>query len=219
MFTLSDVAMIGLLVFLEGVLSIDNALVLAIIARGVKPEHQKKVLTYGLIGAIFFRMTMIYFANTLIHYTWIKFVGGAYLLWLAFQHFFLTDKKTNKQMIVRGFWATVIIVELTDIAFAVDSILAAVALTNKYWIIVTGGLIGTFFMRFAANQFIKLLAIFPNLEKTAYLLITIVGVKVVIEGFHFDGIDFHSSSSPWFWLQWAVIVFSVLYGFKKNQKE
>lgn len=218
-FSAHDFATIGVLVFLEGILSIDNALVLAIIARGVKPELQKKVLTYGLVGAVIFRMTAIFFANTLIHYTWIKFLGGAYLLWLAVQYFFFPEKENLKETVVRGFWATVLIVELTDIAFAVDSILAAVALTNNYWVIVTGGLIGTFLMRFAAKQFISLLAKFPNLERTAYMLITIVGVKVMLEGFHFEGVDFHSQDSPWFWGQWILMAAVILFGFKKNQKE
>ncbi len=219
MFSIHDVVTIGVLIFLEGVLSIDNALVLAVIARGVKPELQKKVLTYGLAGAVFFRMTAIFFAKTLIHFTWIKFVGGGYLLWLALKYFFLTDKNPEIETVSRGFWTTVLMVELTDMAFAVDSILAAVALSDKYWVIVTGGLIGTFLMRFAANQSIRLLHSFPNLEKTAYLLITVVGVKVVLEGCKIKGVDFHSYASPWFWGQWILMGLIIIYGFKKNQKE
>ncbi len=83
----------------------------------------------------------------------------------------------------------------------------------------TGGLIGTFLMRFAANQFIRLLHSFPNLEKTAYLLITVVGVKVVLEGCKIKGVDFHSYGSPWFWGQWILMGLIIIYGFKKNQKE
>lgn len=218
MISVGDFATIGVLVFLEGILSIDNALVLAIIARGVEPRLQKKVLTYGLFGAVAFRMIAILFASTLIHYRWIKFIGGAYLLWLAIQYFFMTDDEGGeKEVIKRGFWMTVLIVELTDIAFAVDSILAAVALSDQYWVVVTGGLIGTLLMRFAANQFIKLLNLFPNLENTAYLLITTVGGKVMLEGFQFEGVDFHSPSSPWFWGQWIVMAIIILFGFRKKQ--
>ena len=214
-FSAHDFATIGVLIFLEGILSLDNALVLAIIARGVKQELQKKVLLYGLIGAIVLRMTAIYFANTLIRFAWIKFVGGGYLLWLAIRYFFFNEGDKKITAVERSFWGTVLVVELTDLAFAADSILAAVALTNNYWVIVTGGLIGTFFMRFAANQFITLLNIFPRLEKTAYLLISIVGIKVILEGLHIDGMDFHSNLSPWFWGQWLLMLLAILYGFKK----
>lgn len=213
----SDFATIGVLIFLEGILSLDNALVLAIIARGVKPELQKKVLTYGLVGAVVFRMLAIFFASTLIQYRWIKFVGGAYLLWLAIQFFFFSEEKEDRERISRGFWSTVLVIELTDIAFAVDSILAAVALTNRYWVIVTGGLIGTFMMRFAANQFIRLLKVYPNLERTAYLLITIVGTKVMVEGLSLSGVDFHSSSNPWFWVQWLSMAFVIVFGFRRKK--
>ncbi len=217
MISFGDLATIGILVFLEGVLSIDNALVLAIIARGVHPRYQKKVLTYGLFGAVAFRMIAILFASTLIHYRWIKFIGGAYLLWLAIQYFFLSGQDSDEKKVVqRGFWITVLIVELTDIAFAVDSILAAVALSDRYWVVVTGGLIGTFLMRFAAKQFIVLLDRFPNLETTAYLLITAVGSKVIIEGFQFQGIDFHDPTNPWFWAQWIVMGIIVSLGFRKK---
>ena len=217
-FEWSDLATIGILVFLEGILSIDNALVLAIIARGVDAKDQKKVLTYGFFGAVLFRMTAILFASTLIHYRWIKFVGGAYLLWLAIQYFFLNqDEDGDRQVVKRGFWMTVVVVELTDIAFAVDSILAAVALTSKYWVVVTGGLIGTLFMRFAANQFIRLLEKFPNLENTAYLLITVVGAKVMLEGAEFAEVDFHSTSSPWFWGQWILMGIIISLGFRKSK--
>lgn len=213
----SDFATIGVLIFLEGILSLDNALVLAIIARGVKPELQKKVLTYGLVGAVVFRMLAIFFASTLIQYRWIKFVGGAYLLWLAIQFFFFSEDKEDRERVSRGFWATVLVIELTDIAFAVDSILAAVALTNRYWVIVTGGLIGTFMMRFAANQFIRLLKVYPNLERTAYLLITIVGTKVMVEGLSLSGVDFHSSSNPWFWAQWLSMAGVIAFGFRRKK--
>lgn len=219
MITAQDAATIGVLIFLEGLLSMDNALVLAVIARGVKPELQKKVLLYGLVGAVFFRMLAILFATWLIQYTWIKFAGGLYLLWLAFKYFFMTEKETHAEVVARGFWSTVLVVELTDIAFAVDSILAAIALSNKYWVVVTGGLIGTFLMRFAAQQFISLLYKFPKLESTAYILISIIGVKVIVEGLHLPGVDFHSYQSPWFWVQWTLIAVVLALGFRKNQSE
>ena len=117
---------------------------------------------------------------------------------------------------MRSFWMTVILVELTDIAFAMDSILAAVAMTNQYWIIVTGALIGTVMMRFAAIACIRLLEKFPKLEDTAYILITIIGLKVIIEGFRINGVDFQSSHSPWFWAQWLSMAASIGYGFKKK---
>jgi YkoY family integral membrane protein len=219
MMNTTDFFTIGVLIFLEGVLSIDNAIVLAVLARQVPEAQQKKVLTYGLVGAVVFRMIAIALASYLMHLHWMRFVGGGYLLYLSVQHFFFSASAESKiKSKARSFWGAVLMVELTDIAFAMDSILAAVALTQKYWVIVIGGLIGLVLMRFAAATFIKVLKRFPSFETSAYLLVALVGAKVVIEGFQFEGVDFHSVSSPWFIGFWTLLVAGVLYGFipKKN---
>lgn len=218
LFSLQSLAVVGILVLLEGLLSLDNALVLAIMAKGVKPELRQRALTYGLIGAIAFRMLAIGVASTLMQYRWIKFVGGAYLLWLVVKYFFLDDRaEDHVEPKVRGFWQTVLLIELTDIAFAIDSIMAAVAMTKHYALIVIGGVLGTIMMRFAANGMITLLDKFPRLENTAYLLIAIIGVKITLEGFQFPGVDFHSSHSPWFWGQWILMAICIAYGLKRKK--
>jgi YkoY family integral membrane protein len=217
LFSLHSLAIIGVLVFLEGLLSLDNALVLAIMARGVKPELRKKALTYGLIGAVAFRIAAIGIASSLIRYHWVKIIGGAYLMWLVMKYFFLDDHSADQiEAKSRGFWQTVILIELTDIAFAIDSILAAVAMTNQFWLIVIGGLIGTVMMRFAASGMIKLLEKFSRLEMTAYLLIAIIGIKIILEGIQIPGVDFHSTHSPWFWSQWTLMAICIAFGFKKT---
>ena len=88
------------------------------------------------------------------------------------------------------FWNTVIAIELTDMAFAVDSIVAAVAMVSgansgekctvhpKLWLVVVGGMLGVIAMRFAAAMFIKLLDKFPRFELSAYLLVLVIGVKL-----------------------------------------
>jgi YkoY family integral membrane protein len=214
-----DIALIGFLAFLEGILSIDNALVLAMMAKHLPPAQQKRALTYGLAGAVVFRIIALGLVTQLMKWTWVKFVGGGYLALVAIMHFIKKeDHDSDKPKKVKGFWATVAIIEVMDIAFAVDSILAAVALSNKFWIVFTGGFIGVIMMRFAATLFLKLLARFPAFETTAYLLVLVIGVKLIIDGFHFPGIDFHSSSSPAFWAFWGTMAACLLYGFMPKRK-
>jgi len=214
---------IGLLIFLEGILSIDNALAIAVIARRLPKDLQKKALTYGLAGAIIFRVLALLMAAYLMQWTWIKFVGGGYLIYIALHHWISKaseQKSQTKTTEFVNFWKVVAVIELTDIAFAVDSILAAVAVTPKYWVVITGGLIGLIMMRFAAHVFIVLLNKFPNLETTAYLLVFTIGAKLVIDGFHFEGINFHSTESPAFWIFWTIVFASIAFGcFKTKPKE
>src|SRR3954453_10725246 len=87
-----DLLVVLLLVVLEGVLSIDNALVLGLLARRLPKSLQKKALTYGLIGAFVFRGVAVLTAAYLLQWRWVKLLGGAYLLWVAFKHFFLGDE-------------------------------------------------------------------------------------------------------------------------------
>jgi YkoY family integral membrane protein len=222
--SLDDVAAIGFLIFLEGILSIDNALVLALIVSTLPKEQQKKALMYGIVGAVFFRLIAIGMASYLMQWTWVKFVGGGYLIYLA-AHYWWTSRKEKKaeqeggQAKERNFWMTVLIVELTDIAFAIDSILTAVALTTKLWVVMTGGIIGLLMMRFAATMFIQLLDRFPRFEPTAYLLVWIIGTKLVIDGFHFEGVNFHDAKNPAFWIFWVSMGASLLFGFTKGAKK
>src|SRR5687768_18432889 len=125
----SDFLTIGLLVLLEGLLSADNALVLAILVLGLPRHQQQKALRYGIAGAFAFRILATLLAVQLIAFGWVKLVGALYLLYLTFQHFFGHSTAERRSIAparpafgLTAFWATVVKVELTDIVFAIDSI-------------------------------------------------------------------------------------------------
>src|ERR1700740_50671 len=83
----SDVPMVVMtvlwLVFLEGLLSADNALVLAMMVRHLPRTQQKRALRYGIWGAIAFRLVAVLLAKFLLDFWFLKVVGGLYLLYLA----------------------------------------------------------------------------------------------------------------------------------------
>ncbi|KGX85921.1 TerC family protein [Pontibacillus marinus] len=190
-----------LLIALEGLLAADNALVLAIMVKHLPEEQRKKALFYGLAGAFVFRFGSLFAISFLVDVWQVQAIGAAYLLFIAINHIARkklgkekdTDQKEEKP---KGFWTTVFKVELADIAFAVDSILAAVALAvtlpntdlpqiggldgGKFLVIFAGGLIGLIVMRFAANMFVKLLQSRPGLEVAAFLIVGWVGVKLAV---------------------------------------
>lgn len=243
-FEWGDMVIVGLLVLLEGVLSIDNALVLGLLAKRLPPHQRRRALSYGLIGAFVFRVLAIATASFLLKWTFVKLLGGGYLIFIAVKHLFFESQEEEEEKItldasgnpvfvdsetggsltaaqeeleikervpvgaslVTGdevapaaaatgrpatkrrtpsFWGTVAVIELTDVAFAVDSILAAMALAGsrqeKLWVVITGGILGVILMRFAAAVFVKLLDRFPRFEESAYLLVIVIGLKLVAD--------------------------------------
>ncbi len=194
-FAPADLLSVGTLVVLEALLSADNALVLAIMVKHLPEDDRKKALLYGLGGAFVFRLVAIVFASFVLDQWWLQALGGAYLAFLALKHF-VSSRGEDPAKVKRpkgGFWQTVIAVELTDVAFALDSVLAGIAFITlpktgiqdeKLWVVVTGAMIGIVLLRFAAAAFSKLLDRYPGLDHVAYTLVGWVGVKLLSHAFH-----------------------------------
>ncbi|NOU90000.1 DUF475 domain-containing protein [Paenibacillus sp. LMG 31460] len=198
--TLSDPVnwgIIGTLVILEGLLSADNALVLAVMVKHLPKEQQKKALFYGLLGAYIFRFIAIGVGTFLVQITWIKVLGGAYLLWIAISNLFFKKKEEEGEVQNKGlsFWRTVLAVEVMDIAFSVDSVLAAFGVSDQVWVLFLGGIIGVLMMRGVAQIFLKLIDKIPELEKAAFILIIIIGLKMIAGAFgvHISHVLFFST--------------------------
>jgi len=131
-FVPGDLFGVGALILLEGLLSADNALVLAIMVKHLPKLEQKKALLYGLGGAFAFRLIAIVFASIVLNQWWLQAIGALYLLFLPIKHFAQRSNEHKKIEIKKaGFWPTVIAVELTDIAFALDSVLAGIGFISR----------------------------------------------------------------------------------------
>lgn len=191
MFESNDFFIVLVLIVLEGVLSADNAVLLAVLVLPLPKREQGKALRYGILGAIIFRLLAIVFARQLLHYHLFILFGGLYLFYLAVKHFIqkyrtyaleIQESKVVQQMLgLSPFWSTVIVVELTDIVFAVDSILVAVAMSKKLWVIFAGGVLGLVAMRFVAQGFLGLIRKYPTIVDGAYVIVGWVAIKLIIE--------------------------------------
>ncbi|NRD80094.1 DUF475 domain-containing protein [Bacillus sp. BRMEA1] len=186
---------IGTLIILEGLLSADNALVLAVMVKHLPKQQRKKALFYGIFGAYFFRFLVIGLGVSLIKISWIKIVCGHYLLLIVFQNLFVKNGDDDEVHIKKmSFWRTVLTVELMDISFSFDSVLAAFGVSNQEWVLFLGGVLGILMMRGVANLFLALIEKVPEFETTAFVLIAIIGVKMIVSsfGFHMDEMIFFS---------------------------
>src|SRR5688572_15227135 len=191
----SDLVTVGLLVALEGLLSADNAMVLAVLVLGLPKAEQRKALRYGIAGAFAFRIIAILLAVWLKDIQFVMLLGAAYLLYLPYDHFAgHADAESRRRprpptswLGMSPFWSTVVKVELTDIVFAIDSILVAVALSDKTWVIITGGILGVIAMRLVIGQLLVLVNRYPVLVDGAFIIIAWVGIKLVLEYLHAAG--------------------------------
>jgi YkoY family integral membrane protein len=216
----SDFVTIALLVALEGLLSADNAMVLAVLVLGLPKRQQRKALRYGIVGAFAFRGIATLLAVYLIRVGWVKLLGAGYLLYLVYRHFAGGDSAEGRRtapparpaMGLSAFWATVVKVELTDIVFAIDSILVAVAMSPKTWVILSGGALGIIMMRLVIGQLLALVERYPPLVDGAFVIIAWVGFKLLVEYLHTGG--YVAFEIPkWLSLGLIVVIFAIALGY------
>lgn len=244
--TANDIAGIGTLVLLEGLLSADNALVLALLARRLPNKaEQGRALTLGIALSFGFRLIGLLVASIVIKLWYLRAAGAAYLIYLAASHFISkvshskdtdsgessdeTPEKESEKPIVAGdkkaFQRVVIALALTDLAFAIDSILVAVALTKTLWVIYAGVALGIIALRLVADAFLRLLEKYPALDHTAYGLVAWAGLKLgleAIQGFGETVLHQHwhlEMSAPIFWAgMFCITILGVIVAIKNPAK-
>jgi len=197
------------LIFLEGILSIDNAAVIGALVTPL-PDDQRvewprglqrlgdwlhpmlgnqrmAALRVGLLGAYLGRGLMLFMTSFLIDNPWIKLIGAAYLIRLAFENLGDmtgggSEEAEDLQPIrSRAFWATVLTVETMDLIFSIDNVVAAVSLSDKIWVVMLGVGIGILTMRFAAGIFSYAVLREPILKQAAYVLVLSIGIELILE--------------------------------------
>ena len=192
---LASLAVVGNLIVIESLLSVDNAAVLATMVMDLPKSQRSRALRYGIIGAYVFRGICLLLAAFIIKIWWLKPLGGLYLLYLVWDWWKgkqtpqkeddLLDKKGSWFYRVTvgalgNFWATVALVELMDLAFSIDNVFAAVAFSDNIILIWLGVFIGILAMRFVAQGFVTLMEKYPFLESAAFVVIGILGIKLML---------------------------------------
>lgn len=187
------------ILLIEVILSIDNASVLAVMVNKnlSNPNDRKKALQYGIIGAYVFRGLSLLCVSYIIYNpsigAWFKILGGLFLIRLFYKH--LTPEADSaeegnvgwlericKRFHIGRFWTTVIMVEFLDMVFSIDNLVACVSLSSNIMIVCVAVFIGIFAMRFIAQYFSRLLESYPSLEKSAFVVILLLGTKMLVAG-------------------------------------
>ena len=206
-----------ILIALEAVLSADNAIALAAIAQSIKdPKLQRQALNIGLIGAYILRMLLIVTATWVVRYWQFELLGATYLLWLVFNYFTDSDDETEEgkkhQLGFSSLWQVIPTIAITDLAFSLDSVTTAIAVTQETWLIVAGGTIGIITLRFLAGLFIHWLQEYTYLEDAGFITVGFVGIRLLLKAVMPDLII-----PEWITIAFVSVCFA--WGFSKREIE
>ncbi|GIW31918.1 MAG: membrane protein [Meiothermus sp.] len=227
----SAFAAILIIVALEAVLSVDNAMVLAVMVRPL-PEHlRSRALLYGIIGAYVLRGLALLFATIIIQIWWIQLLGGLYLVYLAANHLFWSkpgeaaesERARLQQAAAASFWRIVLMINVVDLAFAVDSVLVVIAFSREFWVIFTGVAIGILLIRLAAGIMVTIIERYPRLESVAYAVVGWAGLKLMLEGWghgsevwlHRPELALHLPQAFFLSVTFAILVLGSLWAFRR----
>jgi YkoY family integral membrane protein len=202
-----------ILVALESVLSADNAIALASISQGLGNERmQRQALNLGLVVAFVLRMGLILTATWVIKFWQFEFLGAVYLLWLVYQHFSSSEGNEGEHHGPRfaNVWQAIPMIALTDLAFSLDSVTTAIAVSDETWLVLTGATIGIVVLRFMAGLFIRWLDEFVHLEDAGYVTVAFVGLRLLVR-------VFNDQLVPPDWLMISAIGVLFLWGFSKRK--
>ena len=214
-----------ILVFLEAVLSADNAIALAAISQKLEDSIQRQALNLGLAIAYVLRISLILTATWVNQFWQFQVLGAAYLLWLALQYFNADESAGQadrvrfdevnaapavpRQENVDSLWEAIPVIALTDLAFSLDSVTTAIAVSQQTWLVLTGATIGIIALRFMAGLFIRWLDEFANLESAGYLTVALVGLRLLVRVINQD-------SLPPEWVMVSAIALIFLWGFSQQ---
>ena len=202
-----------ILIILEAVLSADNAIALAAIAQGLDDKKlERQALNFGLVVAYVLRITLLLTATWVQKYWQFELIGAAYLLWLVYQHFTSEEDEEHHHHgpTYTSLWQVIPVIALTDLAFSLDSVTTAIAVSNTKWLVITGTTIGIVTLRFMAGLFIRWLDEFVYLEDAGYITVAFVGIRLLLR-------VMDEALVPPEWIMVVAIAIILAWGFSKRK--
>ncbi|HEY9874952.1 MAG TPA: hypothetical protein V6D12_16060 [Candidatus Obscuribacterales bacterium] len=204
-----------ILVVLEAVLSADNAIALAAIAQGLEDSDlQRRALNFGLVAAYILRITLILTATWVVQFWQFELLGAVYLLWLTYQYFSSDEGEDSEHHGPRfsSLWQAIPIIAVTDMAFSLDSVTTAIAVSQETWLVIAGGTIGVITLRFMAGLFIRWLDEYLYLQDAGYVTVGLVGLRLLFKALKPEVV-------PPEWLMIVAIAAVFAWGFSKREPE
>ena len=167
-FVVSSVFWIGLLkiIWVNILLSGDNAVVIALASRGLPEKQQKQAIIWGSVAAIFMRVILTIFAVQLLQLPWLKAVGAVLLVWIGVQ-LFENEDKTEGMKEVGSLFSAIKTILVADLVMSLDNVLAVAAAAEaapgdaKQMLVIFGLALSIPIVIFGSNVVLKLMERFP----------------------------------------------------------
>lgn len=216
-FGVDTLLLLPVLIALEVVLSADNAIALAAIAQGLgTAKLQRQALNLGLLAAFLLRVVLILSATWVIRFWQFELLGALYLLWLVYQYFTSDDRKDGEAHHhgprFESLWQAIPMIAVTDLAFSLDSVTTAIAISKEVLIVLAGGLIGVISLRLMAGLFIRWLDEYTHLEDAGYITVALVGLRLLLRVANPELV-------PPEWLMVGAIAALFIWGFSKRNEQ
>ena len=215
-FGMETLLVLPVLIALEAVLSADNAIALAALAQGLQDSAlQRRALNIGLVLAYILRIGLILTATWVVQYWQFELAGALYLLWLVFQYFTSKpdgdDEHSHHGPRFSSLWQAIPMIGITDLAFSLDSVTTAIAVSTDTRLILIGATIGIVTLRFMAGLFIRWLKEFQHLEDAGYITVALVGLRLLVQ-------VINDALVPPEWAMVGAIALIFLWGFSKRNE-
>ena len=220
LFTLENLLTLAMLTLLQAVLGLDNLLYIALESKRAEPSQQKRVRQIGIGGAVIFRIILLfvliriigYFQESLFHidnlvisgdfniHSLIVLFGGVFIIYTATSeiiHMLNLDQDDTEERKPKSANAIIFSIILMNLVFSFDSILAAIALTDVFPLMVIAIVIGGLIMIFLADRVTEFLKKNRMFEVLGLFILFIVGVMLLSEGGHLAHMHlFESAITP-----------------------
>lgn len=170
------------IVLIDLVLAGDNAIVIALAARSLPPQLQKKAIIWGTVGAIVVRSVMTIGVVWLLRIPGLMLVGGLGLLWIAYK--LLADTHGGDEHAGAGvttFWAAMKTIMVADALMGIDNVLGvAGAAHGDYVLVVLGLLISVPIVVFGSTLVLKLVQRYPVIIQVGAAVLAFTAAKMIV---------------------------------------
>jgi len=196
------------IIWVNIILSGDNAVVIALAARSLPVRQQKQAVMWGAGAAVVLRIILTIVAVELLRLPWLRLIGGVLLFWIAVKLMVPEDGGDDGVESSDNLWAAIKTILIADLVMSLDNVIAVAAVAKDSFVLLILGLaISIPLVIFGATMLMKLMGRWPIIISIGAALIGYVaGEMLVTDPVVKDWVDANAA-----WLHWAAAVAGAIF--------